>query len=255
MKKTLITGAGSGFGKLFSFELAKKGYDVISAVELPSQIGPLRDLADSNNLKLDVIKVDICDEFDREYALSKNADIIVNNAGIGEGGAIIDMPQRILRKQFEVNFFSTVELSRGFSDRLIKNNQQGRVVFISSIGGLITPPLAGAYCASKHALEAIAESLHHELKDFGITVSTINPAPYLTGFNDRIMEASKNWASLAENHIDHDGLKFELNQYDENQDISAMCEVITDDKSKFRNVFPEEFVEIIKEQQSKDWVK
>lgn len=255
MKKVLITGAGSGFGKLFSFELARRGYDVIAAVESPSQMRPLREEATKNNLSINVIKVDICVAEDIDYAIAQQADIIVNNAGIGEGGALIDMPQAILRKQFEVNFFATTELAKRFADSLIKRNFSGRVVFISSIGGLMTPELAGAYCASKHALEAVAESFLSELKDFGISVSTINPGPYLTGFNDRIMEASKNWASLQENHINHSDLRFDLHQYDENQDISAMCDVIVDDKAKFRNVFPEEFIEIIKTQQRQDWEK
>ncbi|WP_241617225.1 SDR family oxidoreductase [Rosenbergiella epipactidis] len=255
MKKVLITGAGSGFGKLFSFELAKRGYDVIAAVESPSQMRPLREEASKNNLSINVIKIDICDSADIDYAIAQQADIVVNNAGIGEGGALIDMPQTILRKQFEVNFFATTEVAKRFADSLIKRKSTGRIVFISSIGGLMTPELAGAYCASKHALEAVAESFKSELNDFGISVSTINPGPYLTGFNDRIMEASENWSSLQENHVDHSDLTFDLPQYDENQDISAMCDVIIDSHAKFRNVFPEEFVEIIETQQRQDWEK
>lgn len=255
MKKILVTGAGTGFGKLFSFELVKRGYSVVAAVELPHQITLLRQESMQKNLPLEIIKVNICDELDRKYAISKNADIIVNNAGIGEGGALIDMPEHILRRQFEVNFFATTQIAKEFAGALIANKKPGRIIFISSLAGLITPDMTGAYCASKHALEAVAESFKSELAHFNISVSTINPGPYQTGFNDQIMEAAQSWQSMKENHIDHSNLKFELPQYDAEQDIVGMCDVIVDDRSKFRNVFPNELVEMIKSQQSEAWNK
>ena len=202
-----------------------------------------------------MIKVDICHSVDIDDAIAQQADILVSNAGIGEGGALIAMPQTILRKQFEVNFFATTELAKCFADSFLKRKSTGRIVFISSISGLMTPELAGAYCASKHALEVVTESFKSELKDADISVSTINPGPYLTKFNDRIMEASKNRSSLQKNHVGHNDLTLNLHQYDENQDISAIYDVIIDGNRTFRNVFPKQFVEIINTQQRQDWEK
>ena len=252
MKKILITGAGTGFGKLYSLELAKRGHHVYAAVEIPSQIYSLRQEAKDSGVNLNVIKIDITDRFDKEYAKNLDVDILVNNAGIGEGGSIIDMPEEIFRRQFEINVFGTLNFTKLFLKKF-SENKDGRIVFMSSVAGFLSGAYTGAYTASKHALESIAETLQVELKDFNISVSTINPAPYNTGFNDVQIESCYNWYHAKSSIINHDNLEFPMPQYDQHQDINAMVDAILDYKANVRNVFPKEFEMTIKKFQGEAW--
>lgn len=252
MKKILITGAGTGFGKFYSLELAKRGHTIYAAVELPSQIYPLREEAKKLGVKLDVIKIDITDKIDQNFAKNLEIDILVNNAGIGEGGSIADMPDSVFRRQFEVNVFGSLNFTKLFLKQFA-DRKKGRIVFISSVAGFLSGPYTGAYTASKHALESIAETLQIELKPFNISVSTINPAPYKTGFNDVQIEACYNWYDPKTAIINHDNLTFPMPQYDQYQDIDAMVDVILDDHANVRNVFPKEFEENIKKIQRDAW--
>lgn len=179
-KTVLITGAGSGFGKDASFRMAKNGYKVIAAVETASQIFELKEEAKKLKLDIQFEKLDITDFNDRERASDWDVDILLNNAGISEGGAVVDLPEEIIRKQFEVNVFGTVLLTQIIAKNMIKK-KSGKIVFMSSVAGITTDPFAGAYSASKHAIEAFAEAMNKELKEFGIQVATINPGTDIHG--------------------------------------------------------------------------
>lgn len=252
MKNILVTGAGTGFGKLYTIELAKRGHAVHAGVEITSQITQLREELSALGLKANVFKLDICNEYDRNYASHLDIDILVNNAGVGQGGAIVDMPSRVLHNQFEVNFFATIEITNQILRSLVKK-KQGRLVFISSIAGLLTGSKSGAYCASKHALEAAVGAIKEEVKSYGITVSTINPGPYLTGFNDRLSEAAKMWYDPENSLVNHDDLSFPMDQYPPEQDLQAMVDVIENDDASFRNVFPKDLIPFVQEYQAKLW--
>ena len=97
-KTVLITGAGSGFGRESAFLLAKQGYDVIATTEIVAQVQPLKNEASSLGLTLQVEKLDISDENDRLRAAQWSIDVLVNNAGISEGGAVVDLPEDKLRR-------------------------------------------------------------------------------------------------------------------------------------------------------------
>jgi len=97
-----------------------------------------------------------------------------------------------LRANFETNVFAPMELTKGFI-RQMANRGSGKIVFNSSDAGLQTPPFGGSYSATKYAIEAIAATLREELKPKGITVATVQPGFYLTGFNDTALEASSYW--------------------------------------------------------------
>ena len=123
-------------------------------------------------------------------------EILVNNAGVGEGGATVDIPAANIRRQFEVNVTGPLLLTQGIAKQMAKRGE-GRIVWVSSREGLNVNPFTGLYAASKHALEAIAESMKDELQEFGVEVATINPGPFLTGFNDRIFQTWESWADDA----------------------------------------------------------
>lgn len=251
MTHILVTGAGTGFGRMLAFSLARRGHAVHAGVEITSQVGSLREEAQALGLELDISRVDITSPRDRERVLRKDFRILVNNAGIGQGGSLADMPDDVLREQYEINLFATVALTREY---LHSRRDKGptRMIFMSSIGGIVTLPFAGAYCGSKHALEAVAQSMHQEFSGKDVTIATINPGPYQTNFNDLIMEGPRYWQT-DDDLFDHSKLSFDAPQYRGDQDIETMADITLDPGSRFRNILPRELEQQIRKQEVAVW--
>jgi NAD(P)-dependent dehydrogenase (short-subunit alcohol dehydrogenase family) len=172
----LITGAGSGLGEGAALGLAHAGQHVIAAAQTWPQVTALRAKVKALALPaLRVEKLDLLDPFDVARAGAWDFDILVNNAGIGEGGPIAEIPLDLVRHNFEVNVFAPLAFTQKVVRNWIVAKAQGKVVFMSSMGGLFSPPGFSAYAATKHALEAIAEAMQEELRPFGVQVQTINP--------------------------------------------------------------------------------
>ena len=150
MKRVLITGAGTGFGHEAAMRLAEKGFDVIATVEIWAQIQTLKRQAAARGVTLKVEKLDVTNEGDREKALAWDVEILVNNAGVLEGGSVLDIPGANMRHQFEVNVIGPLLLTQGIAKQMVKRGK-GRIVWVSSREGLNTNPFTGIYSASKHA--------------------------------------------------------------------------------------------------------
>src|SRR5258708_22403996 len=174
----LITGAGSGFGKLVAFELAQRGYHVIATTEVWPQVTALREEAQQLGISLDVDKLDVTSERDRGLVDRWDIDIFVSNAGVMQAGPIGELPLDLLREMFEVNFFGSAALAQRIVRKMVTKGQ-GRLVFVSSVAGLVTIPYSAGYSATKHALEALAEGLRTELAPFGIKEA--HSEPLVTG--------------------------------------------------------------------------
>jgi len=101
-------------------------------------------------------------------------DILINNAGYGQFGPLMDVSAEKLQAQFQTNVFAPIALIQQVAP-IMKQQQAGLIVNIGSISGLVTTPFAGAYCASKSALHSLSEALRMELSPFGITVVTVQP--------------------------------------------------------------------------------
>lgn len=251
----LITGAGSGFAKEVAFELSKKGYNVIATVEIMSQVSVLEKEIRERKLKLKVEKLDVSNAEDRARAAEWKVDILVNNAGISEGGAIIDIPEENLRRQYEVNIFGPILLTQLIARQMVKS-KNGTIIFISSVAGLSTDPFAGAYSSSKHAIEAFAEALYKELREFNIKIHTINPGPYLTGFNDRMFEAWQYWnKDPKENVFDYSKIAFPHEQYNPDEVVKKILDVVTGKNDFYRNALPESAVKDTKKEQTETWTR
>ena len=108
-------------------------------------------------------------------------DALVNNAGAGYAGALEDTSLEEARAQFETNFFGMHRLCRAVLPAM-RAQSGGRIVNMSSLGGFVSVPFQGFYCASKFAVEAYSEALRMEVRPFGIHVSMIEPGDYATGF-------------------------------------------------------------------------
>ena len=241
-KSIFITGAGSGLGKGTAIGLAKAGHRVIASVEIISQVTSLREAAEAAGVELEVLKLDINCPRDRKLISQYDFDIFVANAAIGEGGPISEIPVERLKNIFETNVFNTLETAQLAAQKFVKKSS-GKIVFISSIAGLTVSPYLGAYCSSKHALEGIAQAMYQELKPLGVQVATINPGPYKTGFNDRMMEEAWKWYDPNVNFTPREevekGEKVFEKQFDPIEMIDKMVEVIPAENHAFRTVYPE----------------
>jgi NAD(P)-dependent dehydrogenase (short-subunit alcohol dehydrogenase family) len=255
MKTIMITGAGSGLNHGAALELAERGYDVIACVEIYPQVRALELLAKERGVKLRIEKIDVTKEGDRRRAMSWDVDVLVNGAGVIEGGAIVDVPGENMRRQFEVNVIGPVLLSQGIAKKMIKR-RSGKIIFMSSVVGILSGPFVGIYGASKHALEAIADTMSMELQEFGVQVAVINPGPYLTGFNDAGFLAPKDWDDDPSTRVfDYDKLAFPFEQFEPSLAFSSIVDVITGESSLFRNVITPDLAEGVREQSLQVWTR
>jgi NAD(P)-dependent dehydrogenase (short-subunit alcohol dehydrogenase family) len=247
-KRILITGAGSGFGELAAIGLAKEGHDVIAGVQIWPQATQLRQRVDDLGLSnLRVEKLDLLHPYDVQNASRWDIDILVNNAAVAESGPMSEIPLELMHRIFEAKFFGPLQLTQRFARKLVDEGRTGKIVFTSSIGGLIAVPFGGPYAATKHALEAIAGAMLVELARFGIQVQVVNPRGFLTGFNETEAESASHWMDERTNYFKSADVQTYFDQLlgvDENRldpQLMAdfMVEVIPKDTGLFRNVFPD----------------
>jgi short-subunit dehydrogenase len=173
-KTVLVTGASAGIGKATAIHLAQNGYNVYGAARRTDKMQDLK-IYGIKTIALDVTKDDsmvACVE--QIFKEAGSIDILVNNAGFGSAGAIEDLPMEDARYQLEVNVFGPLRLTQLVLPKM-RENRDGKVVNISSIGGKVAFPLNGWYHASKFAIEALSDSLRMEVKQFGIDIIVIEP--------------------------------------------------------------------------------
>jgi NAD(P)-dependent dehydrogenase (short-subunit alcohol dehydrogenase family) len=255
MKRVLITGSGTGFGHEAAMRLAEKGFDVIAAVEIYAQVQTLKRQAAARNVTLQVEKLDVTDPGDRRKALDWHVEILVNNAGVLEGGSVLDIPAANMRNEFEVNVIGPLLLTQGIAKQMVKRGE-GRMVWVSSREGLNTNPFTGIYSASKHAVEAIAETMSLELQEFGIEVATVNPGPFLTGFNDRGFETWRSWDDEPSDRLfDYSKLAFPRAQFDPEPVYATLTAVAAGEVDSYRNLEPKSMLDETKQLIDAPWTK
>jgi short-subunit dehydrogenase len=187
-KTILITGAGSGFGRGAALELARRGHKVIAAVLTDEQTAELA----KAEPKLTVVKLDITRPQDIAKVDQWDLDVFIANAAIGQTGPLSLIPLERLRAVFEVNVFATVAVTQRVALKMRKK-RAGRIIIMSSIGGVRAGVGSGPYTMTKHAIQAFGTALRAELKMFGVDVCLINPGPFATGFNDRMAKNPGDW--------------------------------------------------------------
>jgi short-subunit dehydrogenase len=255
-KRILVTGAATGFGRGTALELARRGHTVIAGVQIAPQMTELMKTAAEAGVQMKVQVLDVTDEEDRQAAFANEVDVLINNAGVMEAGPVAEIPMKNVRRNFETNVFGTLALTQGFARQMVKRGS-GKIVIVTSMGGLITVPFAGVYCATKHALEALAEALKAELQGTGVEICTANPGVFGTGFNDRGAETMFRWFNIANSLTRPEVLAAAAggltNQLDPQAMIDAFVRIAEEDGSKFRNVVPDETAEWIKEIQAATW--
>jgi NAD(P)-dependent dehydrogenase (short-subunit alcohol dehydrogenase family) len=199
----LITGASSGIGAACALDLAARGFRVFAGVRKQVDGEKLQREAKG---ELEPLHVDVSESQSIEDAAAKLSELLgdtglaglVNNAGIVQAGPLELISAADFRRQFEVNVFGAHAVTQSVLPLL--RRAKGRLVFVGSISGKITPPYWGAYAASKHALEAMADAWRMELRTWGIAVSIIEPdgvkTPIWNKFDQSVIQKGNN-AELA----------------------------------------------------------
>ncbi len=175
MKTVVVTGASSGIGLACAGRLSRAGWSVFGGVRTEEDAASLRECG-IEPLSLDVIEGEQIAA--AAELVGPSLDGLVDNAGIAIAAPLELVPLDELRHQLEVNVVGQVAVTQAFLPAL--RRARGRVVLMGSIGGRSALPFLGPYAASKHALEAIADSLRVELLPFGITVSIAEPGSIAT---------------------------------------------------------------------------
>ena len=191
--KILITGAASGIGYSLAKELLKRSHIVYITVHHNKEIKSVRRKLKKDNIlrNVYVFKMDITSKKDLSLLDDLDIDVLVNQAGIGVGGSLLDIDIKDIRNIFETNFFSTLELTKMFIDKKKKEDKRGKVLITSSLSGLMPIPFLGSYCATKSALITMGMCLDKELKKSNskVRLKLILPGAYKTGFNQVMIES------------------------------------------------------------------
>lgn len=176
MPNVLITGCSTGIGRALADAFKSAGYEVWATARKAEDVAAL------NAAGFIGVQLDVNDgaALDRLAAGFEGLDVLINNAGYGAMGPLLDGGVEAMQRQFETNVFSVVGVTRALFPALRRN--KGLVVNIGSVSGVLVTPFAGAYCASKAAVHALTEALRLELAPFSIQVMEVQPGAIATSF-------------------------------------------------------------------------
>jgi NAD(P)-dependent dehydrogenase (short-subunit alcohol dehydrogenase family) len=189
-KSILITGCSSGIGLASVREMKRRGWRVFATARKEEDIARLRGEEGVESLYLDYAEPrSIADAAARVLdATGGRLSALFNNGAYGQPGALEDVSRDALRAQFEANVFGWHDLTARVIPAM-RRQGEGRIVFCSSVLGLMAAPYRGAYCASKFAIEALADTLRMELDGTGIKIVLIEPGPIATRFVEHALAA------------------------------------------------------------------
>jgi NAD(P)-dependent dehydrogenase (short-subunit alcohol dehydrogenase family) len=189
-RSVLITGCSSGIGLASAREMKRRGWRVFATARKPEDIARLKHEEGVESLYLDYAEPDSIEAAADQVlqATGGTLDALFNNGAYGQPGAVEDLRRDVLRDQFEAGFFGWHDLTSRIIPAM-RQQGEGRIVFCSSVLGLVSAPYRGAYCASKFAVEALADSLRMELAATGIRIVLIEPGPIASRFLEHALEA------------------------------------------------------------------
>ena len=187
MQNILITGCSSGIGLETALILRKNGIKVYASARKEEDVQILRGLG------FETFKIDVREKNDIKIALEtivKNdlkLDAVFNNAGFGQPGAVEDLSVKVLKKQFDTNFFGLHEVTIQ-AMKLFRRQGFGKIIQHSSVLGIISLKFRGAYNASKYAIEGLNDTLRQEVLGSQIYISTINTGPVTSKFRENALK-------------------------------------------------------------------
>ena len=182
----LVTGCSSGIGRATALFLAKQGISILATARRLNSLEGLKHYPNLSVAELDVTKANQC-----QSVVDQAGPIwgLINNAGYGLMGPSEELMNKGLKEQFETNFFGMVRLC-GLVLPQMRKRRKGLIINIGSVMGKLTFPMGGAYCATKHAMEAYCDTLRVEVAPFGVKVVLIEPGSIATRFKANAESAS-----------------------------------------------------------------
>lgn len=192
----LVTGATDGLGKAAALLFAEKGYRVFAAGRSVEKRAQLDRLAQEKRLPLESLEMDVCDDDSVTRAVSHireiagAIDVLINNAGMSYVATVEEMMMKDWKGQFETNVFGVIRVTQAVVPQM-RTRRRGRILMMSSVSGLVTPPTQGAYSGSKHAIEGISNALRLELYPFDVRVILIEPGYIVTNIQNVAAEFTK----------------------------------------------------------------
>ena len=207
MKKILITGCSSGFGYSSAKYLAEKGHHVYATMrniagKNANPASELKEFATSNGLKMDVLEMDVTSDESVNSAIAQipEVDVLINNAGLGFGGAIEAFSSDQCLAQLDLNIVGTLRTAKAVLPGMRSRNS-GLIIQVSSVAGRGAFPGFGVYHASKWGLEGLSEAMRYELAPLGIDVVIVEPGPFSTNFFGNIVPATSEDIASAYQHV------------------------------------------------------
>jgi NAD(P)-dependent dehydrogenase (short-subunit alcohol dehydrogenase family) len=192
----LVTGSSSGMGFETALLLARTGFHTYASMRNLEKSKNITEIASTEKLPLQVVQLDVNDYRTVKDAIHKIAaekkriDVLVNNAGYGVFGSLEDLSIEEIKAQFETNFYGVIRVTQQVLPVMRKQNT-GTIVNVSSVGGSIGLPVLSAYHSTKFALEGLSESMSYELEPFGIRVVIIEPGVIRTNIMNSNVSAKK----------------------------------------------------------------
>jgi len=211
METVLVTGCSSGIGYHVAKRLKESGYNVYTTARKDEDVQRLIDEG-FKCLKLDYSDSESVQDLANELMLlvGTNLYAVFHNGAYGQPGAVEDLSRETIEKQFATNVFGWMELNNRLIV-LMRHNNRGRIIFNSSVLGLISLPFRGAYNASKYAIEGFADTLRLELSDSNVKVSLIEPGPIESRFRPNALQALKDNVNM-EDSVHRDRYKRTLSR-------------------------------------------
>jgi NAD(P)-dependent dehydrogenase (short-subunit alcohol dehydrogenase family) len=195
-RTVLLTGATDGLGKAAAILFAQRGYYVFATGRSAEKREALDATAREKKLPLETLEMDVCDDesvrrgVEAARSHTGEIDVLINNAGFAFYLAFEELSLVDWRKQFETNVFGVVRVTQAVLPRM-RERRRGRIIMIGSVAGLVTAPMAGAYSASKHAIEGMSNALRHELYPFGVHTVLIEPGYIVTGIQQNALQMAQ----------------------------------------------------------------
>lgn len=243
MADVLVTGAGSGFGKGTVIELASRGHNVIAACQLQEQADALA----AEHADIATMILDVTDPAGVAQVSDMSIDVLINNAGRGLMAPLTNVPLDEVRKTFEVNVFGMLAMCQAVIPGM-KERGSGRIINVSSIAGILSGAMSAPYAMTKHSVEALSVAMREELAPHGIDVTKINPGPYLTGFNDAMVDGIEPYLEAGDDSAAaaHQFLKQVMeDQADPNEIAMALADLAEAEETPVETFLPEGIREML----------
>ncbi|QKV93103.1 SDR family oxidoreductase [Streptomyces sp. NA02950] len=244
-KVVLITGTSSGIGLAAAVAAAEAGWHTVATLRDPGRADALREAAADAGVELDIRRLDVTDEaaaialVEAVLADYGRLDAVINNAGAGHLGTLENETVADVREVMEVNFFGVLHLSKAALPHLRASS--GRLITVTSVGGVIGQPFNEAYCAAKFAVEGYMESLAPVAKALGVTVSVVEPGAVATEFVNNInldldaeVAAAGPYAPTLRAYLERTTAQFRNGAQTPAEAAHTVLEALTADRPAFR---------------------